>query len=92
MKTVAKVEDWETIGILIGVRDPKHMFYRIKQSSKNPEAQKEELFQIWCSTHPLASWTLLSQALRIAGESEGAKYIQQHFLKGEDYCILYFNS
>ena len=76
------VKDWEVLGVLLGIRDPDSKFDKIKQLQKDPVNQKEAMIKLWHSTHPLASWSLLHQALNMKGEMKAAKAIQEKFLKG----------
>ena len=76
------VQDREGLGVLLGIRDPKTKFEKIKQIHKNPEAQREAIIRQWFTTHPLASWSLLHQALIMIGEREAAKAIKDKFLGG----------
>ena len=76
------VQDREGLGVLLGIRDPKTKFEKIMQIHKNPEAQREAIIQHWFTTHPLASWSLLHQALIMIGEREAAKAVKDKFLGG----------
>ena len=76
------VQDWEVLGVLLGIRDPDAKFSKIKQIKKGSIAQKEAMIHLWHSTHPLASWSLLHQALNMKGETKAANAIQEKFLKG----------
>ena len=76
------VEDWEYLGVLLGVRDPKSRFDKIKQQFPDSQAQKEAMLEGWYLTHPLASWSLLHQALNMKGDKMAAKAIKEKFLKG----------
>ena len=70
------------LGVLLGIRDPETKFHKIKQMHKDPAAQKEAMLQLWYTTHPLASWSLLHQALKMLGYREEAKSLQERFLGG----------
>ena len=85
------VTDWETLGVLIGVQEPKSRFHKIKQVYKHPKSQKEGLLKMWHDTHPLASWSLLQQALRMMGEMEAAKLVKKKFLQGNNYYFINTN-
>ena len=77
------VQDHEGLGVLLGIRDPKAKFAKVKQMHKDdPAEQKNALLGIWYSTHPLASWSLLHQALIMLGDTEAAKTVQEKFLGG----------
>ena len=76
------VEDWEVLGVLLGIRDPESKFEKIKQSHKEPNAQREAMLTLWHTNHPLASWSLLHQALNMKGDTKAAQTIQKTFLKG----------
>ena len=76
------VKDHEMLGVLLGIRDPETKFHKIKQMHKDPAAQKEAMLQLWYTTHPLASWSLLHQALKMLGYREEAKSLQERFLGG----------
>ena len=82
MEMIKEVSKWEKLGILIGICEPKYKFDKIKQQHKDPEAQKEEMIRRWYDTHPLASWSLLHQALSMMGETEAAQETQDNFLQG----------
>lgn len=82
MKITEKVEDWEVLGILIGIREPKYKYDKIKQQHKDFKAQKEAIIMQWHDTHPYASWSLLHQALSMMGETKAAQDILQLYLKG----------
>ena len=82
MEMIKKVNEWEVLGLYIGIREPKHKFDKIKQQHKDTEAQKEAMIQLWYDTHPLASWGLLHQALSMMGETKAAQEIQEEFLQG----------
>ena len=79
---VKDVEDWEVLGVLLGIRDPDSKYSKIKQVHQDPEKQKMAMMRLWYSTHPLASWSLLHQALNMKGETKAAKAVQEKFLKG----------
>ena len=68
--------------MLLGIRDPDSKYSKIKQIYQDPEEQKMAMMKLWHSTHPLASWSLLHQALIMKGETKAAKAIQEEFLKG----------
>ena len=76
------VQDRKGLGVLLGIRDPKTKFEKIMQIHKDPEAQREAIIQHWFTTHPLASWSLLHQALIMIGEREAAKAVKDKFLGG----------
>ena len=76
------VEDWEVLGVLLGIRDPESKYEKIKQSHKGAVAQKEAMLILWHTNHPLASWSLLHQALNMKGDTKAAHAIQETFLKG----------
>ena len=76
------VEDWEVLGVLLGIRDPESKFEKIKQLHKEPDAQREAMLTLWHTNHPLASWSLLHQALNMKGDTKAAQAIQETFLKG----------
>ena len=76
------VQDREGLGVLLGIRDPKTKFEKIKQIHKDPEEQREAIIRQWFTTHPLASWSLLHQALVMIGEREAAKAVKDKFLGG----------
>ena len=82
MTMTEEVEDWEVLGLLIGIREPKFKFDKIRQKYKDPRAQKEALISLWHNTHPYASWSLLHQALSMMGESKAAQAIQEQYLQG----------
>ena len=82
MTMTEKVKDWEVLGLLIGIREPKFQFDKIRQKYKDPRAQKEALISRWRDTHPYASWSLLHQALSMMGESKAAQEIQERYLQG----------
>ena len=77
------VQDHEGLGVLLGIRDPKTKFEKIRQSYKSAKEQKEALLRLWYTTHPLASWSLLHQALNMIGDIRAAKSVQEQFLGGE---------
>ena len=79
---IKDVQDWEVLGILLGIRDPDTKFDKIKQINKDPEKQKVAMIHHWHTTHPLASWSLLHQALNMKGDIQTAKAVQEKFLKG----------
>ena len=76
------VEDWEVLGVLLGIRDPESKFEKIKQLHREPDEQREEMLTLWHTNHPLASWSLLHQALNMKGDTKAAQAIQEKFLKG----------
>ena len=76
------------LGVLLGIRDPETKFHKIKQMHKDPAAQKEAVLRLWYTTHPLASWSLLHQALKMLGYREEAKSLQGRFLGGEGVTIV----
>ena len=78
----ADVEDWEVFGVLLGVCNPEAKFEKIKQLYKDPKSQKEAMLNEWYATHPLASWSLLHQALNMKGDTIAAKAVQEKYLKG----------
>ena len=78
----ADVEDWEVFGVLLGVRNPEAKFNKIKQLCTDAKSQKEVMLKEWYTTHPLASWSLLHQALNMKGDILAAKAVQDKFLKG----------
>ena len=77
------VQDHEGLGVLLGIRDPKTKFEKIRQSYKSAKEQKEALLRLWYTTHPLASWSLLHQALNMIGDIKAAKAVQEMFLGGK---------
>ena len=77
------VKDWEILGVLLGIQDPESKFEKIKQAHKEPEAQKEAMLILWHTNHPLASWSLLHQALKMKGDMKAAQAVQKRFLKGD---------
>ena len=77
-----EVEDWETLGILVGIHDPKYKIDKIKQKCKDHKSQKEAIITFWYDTHPFASWSLLHQALSMMGETKAAHMIQEKYLQG----------
>ena len=76
------VQDREGLGVLLGISDPKTKFENIKKVHKDPESQREAIIYQWFTTHPLASWSLLHQALVMIGEREAAKAVKDKFLGG----------
>ena len=76
------VEDWEVLGVLLGIRDPDSKFEKIKQQHKCPVAQKEAMLTMWHTNHPLGSWSLLHQALNMKGDTKAAQAVQKTYLKG----------
>ena len=76
------VRDHEALGVLLGIHHPKTKFAKIKQLQKTIEGQKEALIRLWWETHPLASWSLLHQALNMIGEFKAAKDVKEKFLGG----------
>ena len=76
------VRDHEALGVLLGIRDPKYKFAKIRQLQKTVEGQKEEIIRLWWETHPLASWSLLHQALNMIGEFKAAQAVKEKFLEG----------
>ena len=83
MTMTAEVEDWEVLGLLIGIREPKYKYDKIKQKYKDPKKQKEAMMLLWHNTHPFASWSLLHQALSMMGEMKAAQAIQKQYLQGQ---------
>ena len=88
------MKNYESLGVLLGIQDPEAKFQKIKQKYKNnPAAQEEAVIQLWYSTHPLASWSLLHQALLMLGYKEAAKTVQDKFLEGgslfHSLCIVF---
>ena len=84
---IEEVNEWEVLGLYIGIREPKHKFDKIKQQHKDTEAQKEAMIRLWYDTHPLASWSLLHQSLSMMGETKAAQKIQKKFLQGMNFCV-----
>ena len=82
MTMTAEVEDWEVLGLLIGICEPKYKYDKIKQKFKDPKKQKETMLLLWHNTHPFASWSLLYQALSMMGEMNAAQAIQNQYLQG----------
>ena len=82
MSMTEDVEEWEVLGVLIGIREPKFKFNKIQQQCKDPRTQKEALLTLWYDTHPYASWGLLHQALSMMGETKAAQEIQEKYLQG----------
>ena len=76
------------LGVLLGIRDPETKFHKIKQMHKDPAAQKEAMLRLWYTTHPLASWSLLHQALKMLGYRDEAKSLQERFLGGAVVTIV----
>ena len=77
-----EVEDWQTLGIMVGIHDPKYKTDKIKQKYKDPKTQKKAIITVWYDTHPYASWSLLHQGLSMMGETKAAESIQQKYLQG----------
>ena len=82
MKMIHNIKDWEVLGLLVGIRDPKYKFSKIIQSHPKFDARKEAMITLWYETHPFASWSLLHQALSMMGETEAAQAVQEQFLTG----------
>ena len=82
MKMIHNIKDWEVLGLLVGIRDPKYKFSKIIQIHPKFDARKEAMITLWYETHPFASWSLLHQALSMMGETEAAQAVQEQFLKG----------
>ena len=76
------VQDHEGLGVLLGIRDPQTKFHKIRQLHKSIKQQKEAVLHLWYTTHPLASWSLLHQALNMIGDIKAAKTVQEKFLGG----------
>ena len=76
------VQDHEGLGVLLGIRDPQTKFHKIRQLHKSIKEQKEAIIHLWYTTHPLASWSLLHQALNMIGDIKAAKTVQEKFLGG----------
>ena len=76
------VQDHEGLGVLLGIRDPQTKFHKIRQLHKSIKEQKEAILHLWYTTHPLASWSLLHQALNMIGDIKAAKTVQEKFLGG----------
>ena len=81
------VEDWEVLGVLLGIRDPESKFEKIKQLHKKPDTQREAMLTLWHTNHPLASWSLLHQALNMKGDAKAAQAIRETLLKGR-LCVM----
>ena len=77
-----EVRNWELLGILTGIHDPKYKIDKIKQKHKDPNMQKRAMLALWYDTHPFASWSLLHQALSMMGETKEAESIQEKYLQG----------
>ena len=73
---------------MLGIRDPDAKFSKIKQIKKGSIAQKEAMIHLWHSTHPLASWSLLHQALNMKGETKAANAIQGKVSKRCEICCI----
>ena len=82
MKLIQNIKDWEVLGLLVGIRDPKCKFSKIKQRHTEFDARRDAMITMWYETHPFASWSLLHQALSMMGETEAAQAVQEQFLKG----------
>jgi len=78
-----EVEDWETLGIMVGIHDPKYKIDKIKQKCKDPKSQRKAIIILWHDTHPFASWSLLHQALSMMGETKAAQRVQEKYLQGK---------
>ena len=83
-----EVEDHESLGVLIGIRNPKTRFEKLKQQYPNPEDQKREMIGHWFMAHPLASWSLFYQALYMIGAHGPAAEIQKKYLSGQRKLIF----
>ena len=79
------IEDLELLGLLLGLGHLEDKIEKIKQQFKDPAAQRAALLRLWHETHPLASWSLLQQALSMLGHKKAAKAVQEKFLGGEDF-------
>jgi len=77
-----EVKNWEVLGIMIGIYDPKYKIDKIKQKYKDSNTQKRAMLALWYDTHPFASWSLLHQALSMMGETKAAESIQEKYLQG----------
>ena len=83
MTMTEEVDDWELLGLFIGIREPKYKYDKIKQKYEDPKGRKKALIALWRDTHPFASWSLLHQALSMMGETKTAKAIQKQYLQGQ---------
>ena len=90
LKVIQNIKDWEVLGLLVGIRDPKYKFSKIRQIHHNSDTCREAMITLWYETHPFASWSLLHQALSMMGETEAAQAVQEQFLKGKYNLVFSF--
>ena len=76
------VKDHESLGVLLGIRNPKSRFQKLKQINPEPAQQRTSMFRHWHLTHPMASWSLLYQALQMIGAHGPAEEIRKKYLSG----------
>ena len=77
------IDEVELLGILLGIRDAISKFDKIRQRFTDNSEQRNALLELWYTTHPLASWSLLHQALNMKGDRKAAKAVREQFLKGQ---------
>ena len=77
------IDEVELLGILLGIRDAISKFDKIRQCFTDNSEQRNALLELWYTTHPLASWSLLHQALNMKGDRKAAKAVREQFLKGQ---------
>ena len=77
------IDEVELLGILLGIRDAISKFDKIRQCFTDKSEQRNSLLELWYTTHPLASWSLLHQALNMKGDRKAAKAVRQQFLRGQ---------
>ena len=77
------IDEVELLGILLGIRDATSKFDKIRQCFTDNSEQRNSLLELWYTTHPLASWSLLHQALNMKGDRKAAKAVREQFLKGQ---------
>ena len=77
------IDEVEFLGILLGIRDAISKFDKIRQRFTDKSEQRNSLLELWYTTHPLASWSLLHQALNMKGDRKAAKAVREQFLKGQ---------
>ena len=77
------IDKVELLGILLGIRDARSKCDKIRQRFTDNSEQRNALLELWYTTHPLASWSLLHQALNMKGDRKAAKAVREQFLKGQ---------
>ena len=76
LEVMGKVQEWENVGLYLGVPDSK--LEEIKEQSSTEMEQHLALTKYWVNTDPDPSWEKLGRVLYERGEESAAMMVKQY--------------